>query len=255
MAALRIVFAVLCLSVVLARCQDPRSATVRYRVIATVEVDGKPVEKSTVMEIKYRNVDDPNVNWFIWAVTGMSSTLTYTEEHGEALIIDLGDRGTAFLLPATYSPGGSIGTGNFSSGFYDTSLLITFGITNKLLLMDANDFARLRNVKGRFPLKTRHPDVHPAMAALSNEKNPGTIFQVDPHNMEASFSGVRLVGIDIEITKDPVTSKLPQRLPWLMGRQGKSAADHSTPVIYPLKTGDRFVRAIQEHDFFSPGRY
>jgi hypothetical protein len=85
MAALRIVFAVLCLSVVLARCQDPRSATVRYRVIATVEVDGKPVEKSTVMEIKYRNVDDPNVNWFIWAVTGMSSTLTYTEEHGEAL--------------------------------------------------------------------------------------------------------------------------------------------------------------------------
>ena len=254
MPTLRTVFAVLCLGVVLAYCQDTRSATVRYRVIATVEVDGKPVEKSTVMEIKYRTVDDPNVNWFIWAVTGMSRTVTYTEQYGEALIIDLGDRGTAFLLPTTYSPYSSTGRGHFGSGFYDTSLLITFGITNKLLRLDANDYARLRNVKGRFPLKTRHPDVHPAMAALLNEKYPQTIFQVDPYNMEASFSGVRLVGIDIEITKDPVTSKLRQRLPWLMGRRGKLAADHSTPVI-PLKTGDRFVTAIQEHDFFAPGSY
>jgi hypothetical protein len=207
------------------------------------------------MEIKYRTVDDPNINWFIWAVTGMSRTVTYTEQYGEALIIDLGDRGTAFLLPTTYSPYSSTGRGHFGSGFYDTSLLITFGITNKLLGLDANDYARLRNVKGRFPLKTRHPDVHPAMAALFNEKYPQTIFQVDPYNMEASFSGVRLVGIDIEITKDPVTSKLRQRLPWLMGRRGKSAADHSTPVIYPLKTGDRFVTAIQEHDFFASGSY
>jgi hypothetical protein len=52
MATLRTVFAVLCLGIVLAGCQDPRSANVRYRVIATVEVDGKSVEKSTVMEIK-----------------------------------------------------------------------------------------------------------------------------------------------------------------------------------------------------------
>jgi hypothetical protein len=254
LAVLRTVFVVLCLGVVLAGCQDPRSSTVRYRVIATVEVDGKPVEKSTVMEIKYRTFDNQDVNWFIAAVTGMSRTLTSTQQYGEALIIDLGDRGMAFLLPRTYTPYGP-GTGSFTSGIYDTSLLLTFGITNKLFRLDENDHARLRNVKGRFPLKTRHPDVHPAMTALSDEKNPETLFQVDPHNMEASFSGVRLVGIDIEITNDPVTSKLPQRLPWLMGRKGKAANDHSTPVIYPLKTGDRFVRAIQEQDFFANQSY
>jgi hypothetical protein len=101
LAVLRTVFVVLCLGVVLAGCQDPRSSTVRYRVIATVEVDGKPVEKSTVMEIKYRTFDNQDVNWFIAAVTGMSRTLTSTQQYGEALIIDLGDRGTAFLLPRT----------------------------------------------------------------------------------------------------------------------------------------------------------
>jgi hypothetical protein len=41
----------------------------------------------------------------------------------------------------------------------------------------------------------------------------------------------------------------------LMGRKGKAANDHSTPVIYPLRTGDRFVRAIQEQDFFANQSY
>jgi hypothetical protein len=257
MAALRNV-AVLCLGVVLgltlASCQDPRSATVRYRVIATVAVDGKPVENSTVMEIKYRNADDPNVNWFIRAVMGISGTVTYTEQHGEALIVDLGERGTAFILPSSYSPYGSTGRGNFSS-FYATSLLTTLGITNKLNLIDANDFAQLRNIRGRRPLRSRTDEVHPAMVAFLNEQQPETIYQVDPYNMQASFGGVRLISLDIEITDDPVTSKLPQRLPWLMGRKGKLAADHSTPVVYPLKAGDRFVTAIQERDFFAPHSY
>jgi hypothetical protein len=141
----------------------------------------------------------------------------------------LGDRGTAFLLPRVYSPYGS-GRGTFHT-FYHISILKTLGITNKLYVMDTNDFARLRNIKGRFPLEEQHP----AMVAFLDEKNPESIYQVDTHNMQSSFTGVRLVSLEIEITKDPVTSKLPQRLPWLMGRQGKSAQDHSTPVIYPSK--------------------
>jgi hypothetical protein len=87
------------------------------------------------------------------------------------------------------------------------------------------------------------------MEAESDDRDVGSC----PHGRSAKSSAV--VSLEIEITKDPVTSKMPQRLPWLMGRRGKSAADHSTPVIYPLKTGDRFVRAIQEQDFFAPHSY
>ena len=43
-----ILAALICVAIV--GCDDTREATLRYRLIATVEIDGQTVEGSTVME-------------------------------------------------------------------------------------------------------------------------------------------------------------------------------------------------------------
>ena len=55
----------------LAGCGSTETVTRRIRIIAKAEVEGKPVEGSTVMELTWRSTPEGRM---------------YIEEHGEALI-------------------------------------------------------------------------------------------------------------------------------------------------------------------------
>src|ERR1700724_1614631 len=84
--------------------------------------------------------------------------------------------------------------------------------------MKDEDFARLRQAKGRKPFSIAlvSPDLRlPLFVAFKDEKIPRTIYEVDPQHMDSAFPGVRFIGLDIEITDAPVTKVLKQRLPWL----------------------------------------
>lgn len=71
-------------------CSDPKNtATIRYRVIVTAEVDGELVEGSSVMEITYTRYERSSL-------TGMGGAATLK---GEALVLDLKNRGTVYALP------------------------------------------------------------------------------------------------------------------------------------------------------------
>jgi hypothetical protein len=72
----------------LAGCQSGEKAKVRYRMIAWLEVDGKPFQASTVMEIHYARVTN--------SLTGAGGA---TRLYGEALIADIPGKGTVYLLP------------------------------------------------------------------------------------------------------------------------------------------------------------
>jgi hypothetical protein len=76
------------LLLLLAICSGGQSANKRFRVIATVEVDGQKVEGSTVMEITYEKVEHSLIG------RGGATALK-----GEALILDLKGRSTAYVLP------------------------------------------------------------------------------------------------------------------------------------------------------------
>ena len=69
-----------------AACSGGPTATKRFRVIATVEVDGQKVEGSTVMDITYEKLDEKR------SALGRGGAAT---AKGEALILDLKGRGTA----------------------------------------------------------------------------------------------------------------------------------------------------------------
>lgn len=84
------------LALPLAGCQG-ETATVRYRVIATVEVEGKPIEASTVMEVRYARVSH--------SLIGAGGA---TRLYGEALIFDLPGNRTFYILPVWREKSGGL---------------------------------------------------------------------------------------------------------------------------------------------------
>jgi hypothetical protein len=185
-----------------ATCSGEQSATKRFRVIATVEVDGQKVEGSTVMDITYEKLDEKR------SALGRGGAAT---AKGEALILDLKGRGTVYVLPYEHHlPSGAL------IEIYKSGLLNSLGINHGIGTLSSEDFDRVRQARGRIPFRgLGNPPRLPAFVAFRDEKDPKTIYEVDPKNFGQSFPGVRFVGIDIEFTDAPVTNVLKQRLPWL----------------------------------------
>ena len=128
---------------------------------------------------------------------------------GEALILDLKGRGTVYVLPFQVDPSGSLGE------VYEYGVLNSLGTENSIGTLSSQDFDRIRQARGRIPFRNGNPTRLPAFVAFRDEKNPKTIYEVDPKNLGQSFPGVRFVGLDIEFTDARVTNVLKQRLPWL----------------------------------------
>ena len=98
---------------------------------------------------------------------------------------------------------------------YEYGVLNSLGIENSIGTLSSQDFARIRQARGRIPFRNGNPTRLPAFVAFRDEKNPKTIYEVGPRNFGQSFPGVRFVGLDIEFTDAPATNVLKQRLPWL----------------------------------------
>jgi hypothetical protein len=216
-----------------------QSATVRYRVIATAEVDGQRVEGSTVMEANFRHVDHSLIG------AGGATNL-----YGEALILDLKGRGTVFILPVWYHDKTEL------MQIYEFAIPLTFGVRNSIGAMKDEDFARLRQAKGRKPFSIAlvSPDLRlPLFVAFKDEKIPRTIYEVDPQHMDSAFPGVRFIGLDIEITDAPVTNVLKRRLPWLDRNNRVSGFDRDPPGKVRSENDQPLGYKISYNSFFGDG--
>jgi hypothetical protein len=116
-----------------------------------------------------------------------------------------------YVLPyAHHLPSGAL------IGVYTDGLLRSLGINHGIGTLTSEDFDRIRQSRGRIPFRgLGNPPRLPAFVAFRDEKNPKTIYEVDPKNFGQSFPGVGFVGIDVEFTDASVTNVLKQRLPWL----------------------------------------
>ena len=226
-------------ALMLSQCGGQSAATVRYRVIATVDVDGRRVEGSTVMEVNYSRVKHSLVG------NGGATTL-----YGEALILDLKGRGTVFILPVRHHDKTEL------MQIYEDGILLTFGVRNSIGGLADEDFARLRQAKGRRPLSFAplNPPLRlPAFVAFRDEKRPNTIYEVDPQQMGGAFPGVRFVSLDIEITDAPVTKGLKQRLPWLDRDNRLSGFDRDPPGKQRAEKDRPLGYKISYNSFFGDG--
>ncbi|MDH6277027.1 hypothetical protein EV130_1307 [Rhizobium azibense] len=135
-------------------CQG-ESATVRFKVIALATVDGRPVESSSVMEVSYSKVTQ--------SLIGNGGT---TRLYGEALIFDLGGKGTVYILPIRRPPSGSI-----IYNIYEFNVLRTFGVKNSVGSLAPADFDTLRIAKGRRPYNVDNSQL-PTFVAFADKGNP-----------------------------------------------------------------------------------
>jgi hypothetical protein len=179
-------------------CGGGESATVRFKVIASAVVDGRPVESTSVMEITYSKV-----------TAGLVGNGGATGLYGEALIFDFGQKRTVYVLPIQHPPKASL------TQVYEYGVLSTFGITNSIGSLSKKDFQTLQNVRGRRPFRLHNTSRLPTFVSFTNEADPKTIFEISPPEIGRTFPGVIFTGLDLEITEEPITEKLRDRLLWL----------------------------------------
>lgn len=185
----------------LAGCGE-RVPTFRYKMTATVDTPEGARQESTVVELR---------NFY---ESGVLGTGLESRAKGEAIPVDLGKRGTLFILLT--SPD-------------DPSLV--FGMPFAALLPEqpdnrgtsealANNYRTLAKVTGSGTLPR---NAYPRFVRFHDIRDPTSVEEVDPGNLAAAFGdGVRLRGITFQITDDRRTDgRMDGLLPWLKEYHGK----------------------------------
>lgn len=196
----------------LAGCESGEKVKVRYRAIASLEADGRPFQASTVMEVHYARVTN--------SLIGAGGA---TRLYGEALIADIPGKGTFYLLPVKHEKQGVL------SQFWETAILLTLGIKSSIGMLKTEDFETMRKASGWMRLKTFSGSEYPAMISFHDESKPKTIFEIDPRRLDKVFPGVRITGLEIQITDEPVSTVLRDRLPWLNTPVGQEVFERDPP--------------------------
>ncbi|MCP4082995.1 MAG: hypothetical protein GY743_22445 [Planctomycetaceae bacterium] len=174
-------------------CWGGKTVTRNIRVIVQAEVDGKIVEGSAIMGLR-------------WQAGGNGRM--YVKQNIEAVTLDLNDRSTVYVVSAR------IGSDNRShTGYWPSLILRTFDLKGQGRL---KDFPTLRSLQGRYPVKpvVGSPKSLPLIISFKDEAKRETMFEVKPDDFPKYFgSDVRYVGMWFEFTEDsPTDSGLRNRL-------------------------------------------
>jgi hypothetical protein len=109
-------------------------------------------------------------------------------------------------------------------------------------------------LKGRYPFKPlRDGTTAPLMVAFKDEKKFRSFYRVEPEKFSEYFgSGVKFIGVDFEITDEPVTKVLAERLPVLLEKDRDVADPANRKKAY---VDLPFNEKIGQNSFFAIGRY
>ncbi|UPJ53770.1 hypothetical protein IVB30_22140 [Bradyrhizobium sp. 200] len=213
------------------------SLTLRYRLSLEAEVDGKPKTGSGVIEVTYSKQPE-----FASGRDRVSS------HRGEAVMLDLGDRGTLFALLQAGSDSRSIPESivlrafNFDGGAFPGPTV-------------EEGFKKLRQLSGKRDLPL---DNLPMLVRFRDINDPKTVERVSPLNIGERFGpNAKLVRATLEIapvgiwplnsfgiTGEPVTNYVKTKLNWLpnyydrrLDGQRFGMASSSLPLANELSSG------------------
>ena len=161
-----------------------------YRLTVEAEVDGKPLSASGVIRILFAEPHCLLCNNNYVAIP-----------KGEAIPLDLGDRGTAFVL---------LKRGKDLNSAPDSIVLHTFPDYFKYL-KPGGMIPAVQGLSGKVNLPiTRLPMI----VRFTDINDPKSVEQVDPEHMDKTFgAGVKITHASLEITKDPITTGIVKRFP------------------------------------------
>jgi len=206
-----IALALIAAAVVLYQVSYP-SLTLRYRLTLEAQVGGEPKTGSGVIEVTYSKIPQ------LWATTNRS-----TDVRGEAIVLDLGSRGTLFVLKADTDSRSNpesviLRAYNFDGGAFPGRSV-------------EEGQAQLRRLSGEreLPLTSL-----PMLVRFRDLSDPMTVERVSPLNLGEGFvAEAKLVRATLKIvpagiwpfnffgiTGEPVTTGILERLPWLKRLKG-----------------------------------
>jgi hypothetical protein len=218
-------------SLPLAGCWDDGRVVKRIKVIAKAEVDGKPVEGSSVAELQWRPRGDGGMD---------------ADEQGEAVVLELAGKGTVYVLSMTLRDDGLNNT-----HVWPTQVTRAVGIdggTHK------EDLQRIKGLQGQRPfIPGEKGQLLPVMVAFKDETDFRSVYRVLPKEFSKHFgAGVKFLGVEFEVTDEPVTQVLAKRLPVLLEKD-RAVAD---PEIMKKAFVDwPFNYKVGQNTFFSKRRF
>ena len=185
-------------------------AKVRFKITATVIVDGKTYTGSAVNELVA-----------CYTPNSLSGFQMSRRMSAEATIVDVGRRDALFVLLVDYLD----------------RILRAYNIAPSVGSADDMTVEKLKAARGEVGYEEtqfeRRRDL-PLIAAFHDESDPTSVYEVDPENMAATHGpGARLVGVSIEIVdpETPLTEAVQKRLVWLV-------VGSSDRLVQPFRTAD-----------------
>jgi hypothetical protein len=188
------------------------NTTIRYRLTLEASADGVPKTGSGVIQVNYSKNNDP-----------ISRAEFSTSVRGEAVVLDLGPRGTLFALLKGGTDSRSVPEYIVLRAFDFPGGAFPGPITKGL--------SQVQHLSGKreLPLASL-----PLLVRFRDPNNPMTVEKVDPLDLEKSFGpGAKLNRATLEIVSsgvwpfnwlglsgEPITNSIEQRLPWLAGTKG-----------------------------------
>lgn len=195
-------------AVVLAYFVAYPSITLRYRLTIEAEVDGQKSSGSSVIEVTYSK--QPKIG------SGRDMVSGY---RGQAVVVELGERGTLFAL---------LKAGDDSRSIPQTIVFRAFGFPGGIWPYGSVEgvFAAIRQLSGERELPFENL---PLLVRFRDINDPMTVERVNPNNLAARFGpGAKLTRATLEIVPagvwssnvcgssiEPMTIAINKRLPWL----------------------------------------
>ena len=225
------IFATIALAVALALAAfiwNYPSAVVRYRLTLHAEADGKPVEGSGVVEVRYET-----------GIKFLTETEYNVRFRGEAVVLDLGEKGLVFAL---------LRAGQDSRSEPATIVLRAFNFSGGAMPIPAQDgIHQVRRLSGKADLPLTSL---PLLVRFRNVNDPLTVEKVDPLDLAASLGpGVKLTRATLEIISnrsvpqsEPITTAIRQRLEWLNRIQSNIDGTYTT-------SSNRLANVLHSGDF------
>lgn len=198
---------------------------VHYRLTLDVETPEGVKTGSGVIAVYYMRIPQ------LWATRSQSTRLL-----GEAVAVDLGERGTMFALLTGRTKDGK-------PGWPEAPNMLTKVMAPEIWSMKPGPGQVIR--MGLMSGKKVVPDEYiPFLVRFRDETDPKTVEAIDPKDLAAAFGpGVTLKSVTIEMVSagwwplslfgiggEPVTTGIEKRLGWL-SKYPEPSLDPSAPVI------------------------
>ncbi|WP_457663185.1 hypothetical protein [Sinorhizobium medicae] len=216
----------------------------RYKMIVTVETPEGLKSGSAVREISAREIK---------LLNGFSGG-TQAHLKGEAVAVDLGHRGVLFALlkgvPNGVNHGESIVYEVFpySGGYTSESGIRHYReLTSGRAVLDESNYPIFVTFTD-----LANPRTVTQVLEMENTTSGPTRFSVKEDHFEQLFgAGVRLKGVTIEMTDEPITWGIEKYIPWLPSRRGVRGALGSPPGDPTKDPTGLYLGGIE----FSEGRF